>query len=334
MANILPIGKLDSKLLEDIVFSSITYKREETVKRAGIGEDCAAVDFGSFDCIVSTDPITASVKDVGRLSIHISCNDIATNGIQPIGILLTVLLPKGITDEDVRQIMSQAAKAAERCQVEIIGGHTEVTDSVKQPVIVSTAIGRSPKEYQKGVSAMQAGDLIYITKSLGLEGTGIIASEKGEDLLAANILSREELGLAIEMLDQVSVVKEGVLGGTLGVVSMHDITEGGVLGAVWELCSIAKCGACLLGEKMPVEEVTSKICLYYGMNPLRLISSGSMLMIVEREKAEVLEQEMAKAEISITCIGEVTDGDVVIVSAEGDAEIVAPPAADELYKVV
>lgn len=76
---------------------------------------------------MSTDPITASVSDIGRLSIHISCNDIASNGVQPVGIMLAVMLPVGTTEEDIETIMKQAAAAAELMEVEIIGGHTEIT---------------------------------------------------------------------------------------------------------------------------------------------------------------------------------------------------------------
>ena len=93
----LKTGKLDSDLLKKIVFENITYRRDEVITRPGIGEDCAEIDFGEYICTMSTDPITASVNDIGRLAIHISCNDIASNGIQPIGIMLAVMLPEGTT---------------------------------------------------------------------------------------------------------------------------------------------------------------------------------------------------------------------------------------------
>ena len=80
----LKVGKLDSDVLQSIVIDRIKYHRPEVKVRAGVGEDCAVMDFGDYDCVVSTDPITAAAKDVGRLAVHISCNDIASNGIQPV----------------------------------------------------------------------------------------------------------------------------------------------------------------------------------------------------------------------------------------------------------
>ena len=93
----LKTGKLDSEVLKRIIFDNIKFKRDEIRTRPGIGEDCAEIDFGEYICVMSTDPITASVSDIGRLSIHISCNDIASNGVQPVGIMLAVMLPVGTT---------------------------------------------------------------------------------------------------------------------------------------------------------------------------------------------------------------------------------------------
>ena len=174
---------------------------------------------------MSTDPITAAVSDIGRLAIHISCNDIASNGIQPLGIMLAVMLPVGTTEEHIEMIMDQAAKAAEACEVEIIGGHTEITAAVNQPVIVSTAIGRGRKNQSASAENIQIGDVILMTKSAGLEGTGIIAGDYAEEL--KEVLSEEELEQASELLDHVSVVRDGVTAGAVGTHGMHDVTEGG-----------------------------------------------------------------------------------------------------------
>ena len=154
----LKTGKLDSDLLKKIVFENITYRRDEVITRPGIGEDCAEIDFGEYICTMSTDPITASVNDIGRLAIHISCNDIASNGIQPIGIMLAVMLPEGTTEEDVENIMKQASHAAEMMEVEIVGGHTEITPAVSRPVIVSTAVGRDVKSKEKFYFISKKGD--------------------------------------------------------------------------------------------------------------------------------------------------------------------------------
>ena len=348
---ILPPGKLDIDLLKQIVFDKITYRNEDVKVRPGIGEDCACMDFGAFDCVMSTDPITSAVSDIGRLSIHITCNDVASNGVQPLGIMLAVMLPEGTTEHDVEHIMGQAAETAAELQVEIIGGHTEITPAVKQPVIVSTAIGKTPAGTSQSGNDMVPGDFIMMTKAVGLEGSGIIACDHEERLRQEKtgdgdpLFTEEEIGRAKSFLDRVSVVKEGVAAGRVGTHGMHDITEGGILGAVWEMCQISGTGAEVWEENIPMEPETGKICGVFGIDPLRLISSGSMVIIVPADRRAAMEQAMQEAGVDASVIGVIRpeeDGIRMIrrvktCGAEGEGRIsvaVDPPYADEIYKVV
>jgi len=329
----LKTGKLDSKLLEDIVFKNIKFKRAEVLTRPGIGEDCAVIDFGAYECVMSTDPITAAIGEIGRLAVHISCNDIASNGVKPLGIMLAVMLPEGTTEAQIDEMMRQAGEVSEELGVEIIGGHTEITSAVNKPVIVSTAIGRGEKWASQHTENMRPGDYILITKSAGLEGTGIIACDY-EDTLKG-VLTQEEITYARALLDQVSVVKEGVIAGKIGTSGMHDITEGGVLGAVWEMCHIAQTGAEIWVDKIPVEEVTKKICDKFNIDYLRLISSGCMMIMAEADRKQQLELALTNAGIRVSCIGVIKEKEEGLYMIVGDEKIeIAPPASDELYKAV
>ena len=330
----LKTGKLENDVLKKIVIDKITYKRPEVLTRAGVGEDCAVVDFGEFECVMSTDPITAAVSEIGRLAIHISCNDIASNGIEPVGIMLAVLLPVGTTEEDVEMIMGQAAETAAACSVEIIGGHTEVTAAVNQPVIVSTAIGKGKKWQSASAENIRVGDVILMTKQAGLEGTGIIASDFRQELL--EFLQPEEIEEAAGLLDRVSVVRDGVVAGQVGTHGMHDVTEGGILGAVWEMCRVGGVGCEVMEDKIPVSDVTRKICSHYGINVLRLISSGAMLIVAEPEKQRKIEEKLAACGIEVSQIGKILppEAGLMTISPDGTRSPIQPPAADELYKVV
>ena len=326
-------GKLDSDLLEKIVFQHITYKRPEVLVRPGIGEDCAVMDFGEYECVMSTDPITGAIEEIGRLAVHISCNDIASNGVQPIVLLLAVMLPEGTTEEQIEKIMRQAGEAAASLEVEIIGGHTEITAAVKQPIVVSTAIGRAVKGASQKAEDMQPGDFILLTKEAGLEGTGIICCDCADKL--KGVLTPEEIAEGCELLNHVNVVKEGVAAGKVGTAGMHDVTEGGILGAVWEMCHISHLGAELWLEAIPVSELTKKVCGHFGINWMRLISSGCMMIMVHPEQKEEVIKAIEEEGVSVACIGRVREeayGRQLI--AGGKAEEITPPVSDELYKVV
>lgn len=328
---ILPIGKLDSNLLEEIVFRNIKFRREEVTQRPGIGEDCAVVGFGDYECVMSTDPITGSVEDIGKLAINVTLNDIASNGVEPLGIMLAVMLPAGTTDEDVEKIMKQAGDEAAVHEIEIIGGHTEITDAVNRPVIVSTAIGKCEAGKSVNSENIREGDRILVSKELGLEGIGIIAADRKDKL--ESFLSEDELSLARSFMQKTSVVKEGVIAGRLGVDGMHDITEGGLLGAVWELCHTSGLGAEICYDKIPVSQVTEKICRFLEIDFLRLISSGSMLIIAPEDKALRLIDEAGREGVPVTDIGRITGTSAVMIK-DGKRMEIAPPESDELYKAL
>ena len=334
---VLKVGKLDSDLLKNEVIDRISLKRPEVLVRAGVGEDCAVIDFGEYECVLSTDPITAAVGDIGRLAIHISCNDIASNGVEPVGILLAVMLPEGSTEDDVKTIMGQAADAAAACNVEIIGGHTEVTPAVNKPVIVSTAIGRGLRGRSASAKNIKVGDAVIMTKTAGLEGTGIIAGDFKNQL--KEILTDEELAEAKALLGNVSVVRDGTVAGSVGTHGMHDVTEGGILGAIWEMCRIAGVGAEIHEDAVPVNDVTRKICDHFGINYLRLISSGSMIIMARPEKKNEIIKKLAAVGVEAAEIGVITppESGLVLVKGSGADESrvpIDPPGPDELYKVV
>jgi hydrogenase expression/formation protein HypE len=337
------IGKLENHVLQEIVFKNIKYKRPEVKERAGIGKDCAVIDFGAYDCVISTDPITAAINEIGRIAISITCNDIATKGIQPIGIMLAVMLPEGTTEDEISFIMKQAGDEAARLEVEIIGGHTEITNAVVKPVIVSTAIGRAKSQNNRIENHPEAGDIIIMTKYAGLEGTGIIASDYEAKL--RTFLSDAEMEEARNTLEDLSVVKEGIIAGELGAIAMHDITEGGVLGAVWEICQNEDIGCEIQDALIPVLESTKKICAHFDVDYLKLISSGSMLIIADEQKGKDILEKLIKENIKAIQIGKLTEkvkisadnksqnsGNCFIIKNGQKLEIM-PPESDHIYLI-
>ncbi|WP_425446378.1 AIR synthase family protein [Dethiothermospora halolimnae] len=325
------IGKLPNDVLEDIVLSNITEKRKEVLWGAGVGEDCAVLDFGKEACVMSTDPITGAIKNIGSLAVHISCNDVASNGAEPIGVLLTILVPPNTTKEDISEIMSDASDAANSLNVSIIGGHTEITDAVNKVVISATVVGKQLKEKILNPKNINIGDKVIITKMAGIEGTSIIAHDLEEKL--KNKLTNEELTEAKNMDKYTSVVKEGKICGEIGVDYMHDVTEGGLLGAIWETSKAIDRGIKIKRDSIPVSPVTNKICNIFNIDPLKLISSGSMVIIASEEKVKLITKGLYNNNIKSTIIGEVIDKGIFM-EDKGSLNEILPPKSDELYKVV
>lgn len=324
------IGKVPNEVLQKLVLDRIKYNRSEVVLRPKIGEDCTAVDFGDYICVLSTDPITGAVNEVGRLAVHISCNDVASCGVEPIGLMLTILMPQEATESDLGEIMKQICTTAASLNVDIIGGHTEVTAAVNRFVITSTALGRAVKGKLVTTSGAKPGDSIIITKTAGIEGTAIIAHDKEEELL--KLLDADTVKRAKNFIENISVVKEGIIAGNFGASAMHDVTEGGVLGAIWELTEASGVGAIVFRDKIPVEKETLKISEVYGIDPLKLISSGCMLITCQN--GEGLVNELRKNGIKSSIIGTITSDGNKFIEYENKREEIEPPQADELYKAI
>ena len=328
-------GKLDNEALERLVLGHTGADGKYVISGPGIGEDCAVIDFGDLECVISTDPITASASRIGSLAVHVSCNDVASNGVEPLAILLTVLLPLSVTEDEIGEIARQADETAKALGVQIIGGHTEVTDVVTQPVVSATAIGRAAKGFSAGTveNGPEPGDLIVVTKELALEGTAIAAETREEELSLS--LDDEEIERAKKMLDRISVVREGVIAGKTGVAAMHDVTEGGILGAVWETCRRTNTGAEILASALPFDDVTMSVCALLDLDPTRLISSGSMLIYVKEKKWGILSAALADAGIAAHIIGSVKQREhgVTLTMKNGETEAVGPPEPDEIYKL-
>ena len=325
------IGKLPNDVLEKLVFENIKYKREEVLVRSGIGEDNAIIDFGKDVCILSTDPITGTTVDIGSLAINISCNDVAASGAEPIGVLMTIMAPPNITEEDIKVIMEEAGIMAKKLKVEIVGGHTEITDAVNRVVISTTVIGKLPKKDILDPKSTVVGDKILMTKWVGIEGTAIIAEELKDELIDKIGSKLYEEARSLNQL--LSVVKEGVICGNIGVKYMHDITEGGIYGAVWEAGQVIDKGIQMWEEAVPMKESTKVISEIVGINPYRLISSGSMLIIAGDDSVETIVEKLNEEGIEVSIIGEVVDSGINV-DRSGVLEEIIPPTSDELYKAL
>lgn len=325
------IGKLPNDVLERIVISNIKNKREEVLVGAAIGLDTAIINYGEDVCVISTDPITGATKDLGGLAIHISCNDVSTSGAEPIGVLLTILAPPSTREEDIENIMKEASKAAEEINIEIMGGHTEITDAVNRIVISTTVVGKQKKARLPNINEVKEGDKILITKYAGIEGTSILAKELEEKL--KGLLGEEKLKEAKNMSSMLSVVKEGIICGNIGVKYMHDITEGGVFGAVWEASKAIGKGVKIVEAAIPVKDFTREIADILEIDVYRLISSGSMIVITGEEKADEIQDVLSENNIKSTIIGEVV-GEKVLLDKGGTIVEIDAPGSDELYKAL
>jgi hydrogenase expression/formation protein HypE len=326
----LGLGKLPPEVLTKYLLGMRGAASSELVVPPSLGVDFGVVRRGRGYLIVSSDPVTGVSERIGWYAVNVSANDVATSGNRPRFIQSVILLPDDATPATVARISREMDRTASSLGISIVGGHTELTPGLKRPIVVTTAFSFA-KSYVTAADARE-GDVVMLTKSAAVEGTAIGAS------YAAKPRGREAVSMvrrARSFLRKLSVVDEAVAAyATGGVRAMHDCTEGGVLGAVYEMSFASNLGFEIEERRIPVSPETSYVCSELGLDPLRLISSGALLLAVKPGREGEVARAVKAAGSSATVVGRFVRGERTLVRVDGGRERIGEPPTDELWKLV
>jgi hydrogenase maturation factor len=312
-SRILGAGKLPIDVLSQKILSMTGAESKLLLTPPKAGLDFAAIRMGGGYLIVSADPITGVSSDIGEYAIAVSANDVATSGNPPQFAESVVLLPEGSSAEYAGEIAGQMDRAARRLGVTIVGGHTEVTPGLTRPIVAVTVFS-FVKEYVSSQDAKE-GDSIMMTKTAGLEGTAV-------------------LGGLRRFLNDISVVKEATEAFRTGAVhAMHDCTEGGVLGAAYEMSLASGLGFELREEAVPVAPETVALCRRHSLDPLKLIGSGALLISVQRGSEDKVEKALGRS-ARVTRVGSFTKSGRMLVRKDGSRRMIRTAPEDELWRVM
>ena len=295
---------------------------------AGIGVDCAVLSFDDGeDSVFSTNPVSAPADMVCVYGVNRALNNVAAAGAEPVGILLSAMLPEDLEEKELQNMMAQAEGICSRYHVQIAGGHTEITGVVRQPVLTVTGIGKRKKEDVSGRSVKPGQDVV-VSKWLGLDGTVRIAREHRTELLTRYPARMIEEAAGFEQF--FSVIPEAATARKSGVCGIHDVSQGGIFGALWELANGAGVGLEIDLKKLPVRQETIEICEFFNLNPYELSSAGCLLMTAEDGNA--LATALEKEGIPAVVVGKTTDGNDRVLYNEEERRFLEPPKTDALYK--
>lgn len=324
-------GKLSSGDLKRLILEKLQNSRKELLVEPHIGEDCAVLDFGDHVCVLSTDPITGAEKDAGSLAVQVSANDVASCGVEPMAMMVTFLVPPDADMEAVEHTIEDLIATAKQLNIAIAGGHTEITDAVNRIVVSTTVLGKSERQNVVLSAGAKPGDAIILTGYAAREGTKILLSDYKDQL--EQVLDDEERTQGKALVEDLSVVREGLIGAKNGASAMHDATECGVIGAVFEMCEASGTGAYLEEEQIPVHSITQKIADALGVDPLKLIASGSMLVCIGQSDKQRLLDAYGEAGILASEIGTMAQESGVY-SLKGNIAVeMTRPLRDELFRL-
>ncbi len=304
-----------------------------------VGEDAAVIDLGNgLTLVTHPDPISGALKFLGYLAIHVPANDVAVTGAHPKYFMPVILIPEGIPLEAIEGVVNDMRKALQEIGGHVVGGHTEVTDAVTHPLVITTAMGLARKESIVRTSGAKPGDLIIMTKTAGIEGTAVLASDFREELLHRGIPHTvAEKGEA--MIRQVSVVKEALILAEHGFANaMHDPTEGGVVGGLTEIAYASNTSIIVNENKIPLNPVTKLLASAMGVDPLKMLSSGTLLASIPEDRVnDALRAIKGEAGVNATIIGKVVekrDYLLHLIRMDGSTEVFrSPHVTDEIMRL-
>ena len=333
-----PLGKLPADHL-DRLLKRYAATDPAVIVGPGVGEDAAVLSFPADRYLVAkSDPITFATQEIGWYAVHVNANDLACTGARPRWWIATLLLPEGKASPGlVDSIFSQMADACLQVGAQLVGGHTEITYGLDRPIVVGAMLGEVLPQGVVRTAGAQPGDVLILTKGIAVEGTAIIAQEKGEALGAC--MDSASIARSAGFLHQpgISVVRDAQL--TLSaapgeVHAMHDPTEGGLATGLHELAAASGCGLEIWEQDVPILPETAIVCHHFGLDPLGLIASGSLLIAAASEAAGRIIGELVRGGIPATIIGRVLPaGSEATIFRGGVPEPLPRFARDELARL-
>ena len=331
MARQRKIGKLAPARLQHLLNRDGAAEGGAILIGPKVGLDAAAVAVNKGILVLTSDPVTYTCDEIGRYAVHINANDLFVSGARPRWFLADVLLPPG-QDQLAEKIFAQMHRACDELGVLLIGGHTEITPGLPTPIVAGFMIGRATGKKVLSAARIRAGDVIILTKGVAIEGTAILFRELEQDLRKHFSLAVIRRGKRFLKDPGISVGQEARVALRHRVHAMHDPTEGGLLNGLWEMSYASGCTLHIDLDRVPIYPETKAVCQHFGIDPLRLLASGALLIACPQKTAKGLTKALSATGIRACEIGYARKGPSELHFENGKS--MKKTAADEILKVL
>ena len=311
-------GKLQPDILKKNVLDFTGADRKDLLVGGGIGEDAALIKVPEGILAASSDPVTGAAKNAGSLLVHINANDLACKGADPSWLIVTLIVPDVMGVEFIKDIMSEIHETCKKLNIAIAGGHTEFTSKYSEPVISGTMLGIT--RHELSAKKIKEGDFILAAGHAGLEGMSIIANDR-EDLFT-KIFNDDEIKIIKSWGNDFSVVESAKILRDFARY-MHDPTEGGLNGALYEVQQGADKGIEIYYDDIPVSDLTLRASRALNFDYMNLISSGMLIAVIPPEKISEAQKKLKDANINSKIIGKFTNNKKISLSTH-----------EELWKIL
>ena len=278
---------------------------------------------------VSSQTLAGMTESEILLAMASAANHLAARGATLNGSVLSFLFSESVEESEIKSYMQQVDQLSQVLALPILSVHSEITGAVNRSLLTVTAVGDRKNDSFEGIAGAKPNQDIVLSKWIGMGGTAVLATDYHKEL--EERFSPAFLLKARAFRDDMSIAIEAATAGKSGVSAMHDLSEGGIFGALWEMAEASGVGLCINLKAIPVKQETIEICNHFDISPYGLLGIGSLLMVVEN--GYHLVRELSEQGITSAVIGRTTEGNDRVVVNEEEKRFLDLPRMDELYRL-
>lgn len=341
MSELPEIGKISPEIFNELIFPRLGAQSKSVIVGPQHGVDVGIVEIGDKAVALTTDPVFI-VPEYGWeraawFAVHILASDAVTSGLKPKYLSIDLNLPMEMTKGQLEIVWDTMHKECKKLGIAIVCGHTARYENCHYPMVGgATVICVGEKDEYVTPKMARAGDRIIITKGPAIEASGIFATMFPGRLLRefGAAFSEKAQGLFYKM----SVVEDAMIAVGVGVrdngvTAMHDATECGIWGGLYELAQAANLGVRVEKERIVVEDCVPEICRYFGIDPYASISEGTLIISCREHKAEKVVKALTQKGIASSIAGELINSEYGMILVEkGKEKKLEHPVVDPFWR--
>lgn len=346
-------GKVSEVVLKRSVFKNIHAKNEKVISGGKVGGDCGIIsNIGNRTAVATSGIVDYTNEYREYYTFYKAFNNLMSKGAIPTAIVLNIIMPNDAKEKQLKEVIKAYDFLCGKHNIAICSGHTQYTDQVNNIISTVTMFGEQIADFRGIIekrmtcnqsdectqNAMEDNDQVHVidnemqivmTKAIGIEGTAIISNDK-ESFLRERFHGTfcDE---CLKFKEYISVEQEAKIAVENGALFMHDVSGTGVFGAIWELASVFEMGAEINLRNIPVWQETIEVTELFDINPYKMVSQGSLL-IVTYDGAGLVSKLEEKG-IPASVIGTLVQGNDKVLMNNGEKRFLEPPRGDEIYKV-
>jgi hydrogenase expression/formation protein HypE len=324
-------GKVDGAFFDEHIYPHLGAEREEVAVGPQHGVDFGVVDLDDRSLVVATDPISVlpelGFERAGRFAFEVVCADVAVSGLPPAYLSLDFTLPPSMTDAEFASFWQAFDREARDLGASVVAGHTARYEGCSFPWVGgATVMGVGNRDEIVRPDGARPGDALLLTTGPAVEAVGLLTTLFGDEM----DLPESTLDTARERLDDARAVRDALAAAAAGpVTAMHDVTEGGLRGALCEMTASTGVRFDIDRERVPMRPGVEPVCEYLDIDPWAATSAGSLLIAVDSSGVDPVLDALESRETTAAVVGEVSAGSGAYV----DGERIEPPAADPSWDV-